>query len=106
MAAAFSELLEVIESRLDASSPDTTILIMAHCVDWYYRGFNQIVDGSDGVWIFPQARIGKIVTQLLKNHPDCPAWQKFNRIVKDAGDWFGETGLDAVAVAEWKDGIL
>jgi len=106
MAAAFSELLEIIESRMPSSSPDTVILIMAHCVDWYYRGFNQIVDGSDGVWIFPQARIGKIVAQLLKKYPDCPTWQEFAKIVKKVSDWWGEPGLDAEAVAEWKDGSL
>ena len=106
MAAAFSELLEIIASRVPSSPPDTTILIMAHCIDWYYRGFNQIVDGSDGVWIFPQVRIGKIVTQLRKSNPDCVAWQEFNRIVNEVGDWWGEPGLNADAVAEWKDGSL
>ena len=102
MAAAFSELIEVIESRLPSSSPDTTILIMAHCIDWYYRGFNQIVDGSDGVWIFPQTRIGKTVAHLLKKYPDCPAWQEFDKVVKKVSDWWGEPGLDAETIAGWQ----
>jgi hypothetical protein len=106
MAAAFSELLEVIDSRVMVSSPDASILIMAHCVDWFYRGFNHIVDGSDGEWIFPQARIGKIIAQLQNKHPDCAAWTEFNRIVKEVGDWWGETGLDADTVAEWMHGKL
>ncbi|MBE0437930.1 MAG: SWIM zinc finger family protein [Methylomicrobium sp.] len=106
MAAAFSELLEVFESRLDASSPNTVILVMAQCVDWYYRGFNQVVDGSNGKWIFPQARIGRIVAQLRKKHPGCQAWQEFNRIVKEVGDWWGEPDLDTAAIAEWMHGKL
>jgi len=104
MAAAFCELLDVIEPRLSSSSPDETINIMACCVDWYYRQFSQIVDGSDGIWIFPITRIGKIVAQLKCNYPSHSAWSEFNEVVEDAGTWWGEGPLDVEVIAGWKDG--
>jgi hypothetical protein len=106
MAAAFSELLDVIWNRLPVSEPGKVIDIMALCVDWYFRGFEQIVDGSDGVWIFPVARIGKIVTRLIEEYPSHPAWAKFNEIVEKVALWWGEPGLNAEIIADWKDSIL
>ncbi len=106
MAAAFSELLDIIERRLSSSDPGEAILIMANCVNWYYQGFNQIIDGSDGVWIFPQVRIGKIAGELLDRDPQNLAWQKFRKIVEKVGDWWGEPELNEKTIAEWKDGRL
>lgn len=105
MAAAFSECLDVIYSRMSVSEPGEAIIIMAYCVDWYYREFEQMVDGSDGVWIFPVARIGTIVAHLLKKYPKHSAWQEFNRIVEKVGHWWGEQ-LDAEIIAAWKGGCL
>lgn len=106
MAAAFSELLDVIETRMPASEPGELIQIMAFCVDWYYRKFNQIVDGSDGVWIFPKVRIGKIVALLKERFPIHPSWKEFNGIVEEVGDWWGEPNLNAEVIAGWKDIFL
>lgn len=103
MAAAFSELLEVIEKRLFSSNPEEAILIMADCVNWYYRGFNQIIDGSDGVWIFPETRIGKIVSILLEKYPQNLAWQEFREVVEEVGEWWGESGLNEKTITRWKD---
>jgi len=105
MAAAFSKLLDVMYSRLPTSEPGEAIIIMAHCVDWRYRIFEQIVDGSDGVWIFPVARMGKIVAWLLEKYPEHPVWKKFNRIVEEVGHRWGES-LDVEIIADWKDGCL
>ena len=105
MAAAFSEMLDGIYSRLPASEPGEAIGIMAYCVNWRYRTFEQMADGSDGVWVFPMARIGRIVAWLLKKYPTHPAWQDFNRIVEKTGIWWGER-LDAEIIASWKDSYL
>jgi hypothetical protein len=101
MAAAFSELLDVIYSRLPASKPDEAISIVAYCVNWRYRKFEQVADGSDGVWIFPVARIGRIVAWLLKKYPTHPAWQDFNRTIEDVGHCWGEE-LNTEIIANWK----
>ncbi|MBE0433699.1 hypothetical protein IBX73_09590 [candidate division WOR-3 bacterium] len=106
MAAAFSEMLDVIYSRLSGSDPGEVIRIMAHCVDWYYRTFEQIIDGSDGVWIFPVARMGRIVDELLGRNPVHPAWDEFNRIAEAAGLWYGYGQLGAEGVAAWKSTCL
>lgn len=103
MAAAFSKMLDIIEKRISCSQSKEVILSMADCVDWYFKGFNQIIDGSDGVWVFPQARIGKVVSELLGKYPQDPAWQTFRKIVQDAGNWWGEPDLDEEIIAEWKN---
>jgi len=105
MAAGFSELLDVIYSRSASSEPGEAIAIIAYCVDWYYRTFEQIVDGSDGVWIFPKTRIGRAVAWLKKNYPDHPGWNEFNLVVEKTGTWWGEQ-LDAEIIADWENGCL
>jgi len=105
MAAAFSEMLDILEKRLASSPPEVMIGIMAYCVDWYYRKFEQMVDGSDGVWIFPVARIGKIVTRLLEKYPEHPAWHEFNQIVEEIGIWWGDD-LNAETIARWRNSNL
>ena len=106
MAAAFCELLDVIASRALSSSPEDLIEIMARCVEWYYETFQSIVDGSDGVWIFPVARIGRNVHLLRKRFPSHDKWEEFGDIVCDAArDW--ETGeVDSDFIASWKDSSL
>ncbi len=106
MAAAFCELLQVIEKRISVSEPGVAILIMAHCVDWYYRGFNQMVDSSDGVWLFPTVRIGKVVALLKEKYPSHSAWLDFEKVVKRVGEWWGEPELNREVIAGWKDSRL
>ncbi len=101
MSAAFCELLDVIKKREPTSNPNEMILIMAHCVDWYYRKFNQIVDGSDGVWLFPKVRIGKIVSILKEKYPSNAFWSNFREMVKKAGARWSELELDDNIIADW-----
>lgn len=106
MTAGFCELLKVIEKRLSASKPQQVIMIMALCVDWFYREFNQRTDGSDGVWIFPAAKIGNIVAKLLEKYPQNRAWEKFRSKVREVGEWWGEPDLNEKVVASWKEETL
>lgn len=106
MAAAFSEMLEIMEKRLPSSPSEVMIKVMAHCVDWFYREFEQMIDSSDGVWIFPLTRIGKIVARLLDIYPSHSAWQEFNQVVEKVGDWWGEPALNAEVIAGWRDQCL
>lgn len=106
MAAAFCELLDVISSRSSTSSAEEMINIMALCVEWYYKTFSRIMDGSDGVWIFPVARIGRNVDTLKRIYPYHSKWEEFNEIVQDAAsEW--ETGIvDSDFIASWKESCL
>jgi hypothetical protein len=106
MAAAFSELLDIICRRLPATLPAEAVRIMLYCADWYYNKFNTIADGSDGVWVFPKTRIGRNVAILLKNHPDLPEWSAFDRAVYALGLKWDGADLNAKSVAEWQDGRL
>lgn len=106
MSAAFCELLDVIKKREPSSNPQQVILIIAYCIDWYYRKFHQMVDGSDGVWIFPYVRIGHIVSLLTQKYLSDISWLKFRQIVQDAGNWWGEPDLDENIIASWKDCLL
>ena len=103
MSAAFCELLDVIKKRIDKTEAGEIILIIALCVDWFYRKFNKLIDGIEGVWIFPPVRIGNIVSILIRRHPRDPAWQKFNKIVKIAGESANKKNLNYRVVEEWKN---
>jgi len=106
MAAAFSELLDVIYHRLPATPPDEAVRIMLSCVDWYYTKFSNIIDDSDGVWIFPKTRIGRNVAALWKNHPDSAEWTTFNKTARDLGRKWESEEFDAEAIAGWQDVVL
>lgn len=101
MSAAFCELLDVIRRRQKVSNPKEIILSLAACVDWFYRRFNIIVDGIEGVWLFPVARIGDLVAALLRKHPNDSAWIGFRRFVQAAGKKAGKDDLDEKIIAKW-----
>jgi hypothetical protein len=106
MAAAFCELLDVIASRADSSSPEEMIDIMALCVEWYYKTFLSIIDGSDGIWIFPVARIGRNVDSLKSKYPTHGEWEEFDEIVCDAAIGWETEEVDSDFIASWKDSSL
>jgi len=101
MSAAFCELLDTIKKRMDRTEPREIILIMALCVAWFYGKFNRLIDGIEGVWIFPPVRIGSIVSILLKRYPRQPAWKEFRAVVRIAGERAGQKNLGAKAIADW-----
>jgi hypothetical protein len=103
MSAAFCELLDVIKKRANKTGSKETILIIALCVDWFYRKFNKLIDGIEGVWIFPPVRIGNLAHILIKRYPKDPIWQEFNKIVKIAGETAGKKNLNYRTVAEWRN---
>ncbi|MBI4836984.1 MAG: hypothetical protein HY813_01085 [Candidatus Portnoybacteria bacterium] len=101
MSAAFCELLDVVKKRMVSSKPKDVIFIMALFVVWFYKKFNKVIDGSEGVWIFPPVRIGGLVSALLKKYPREQNWQKFNEVVKSAGQVAGVKNLDEREIARW-----
>lgn len=103
MSAAFCELLDVIKKRMYKTNPKEMILIMVLCVDWFYCKFNKLIDGIEGVWIFPPVRIGNLVFILIKRYPKESAWQEFNKIVRIAGESAGKKNMNAKAIAEWRN---
>ncbi len=79
MAAAFSEALDVMYRRLAATPAGEAVEIMLLCLKWYYARFLRMIDDSDGVWIFPKARIGRNVAWLLERYPNLAEWASFNK---------------------------
>ncbi|MEO0116389.1 MAG: hypothetical protein ABIK97_02470 [candidate division WOR-3 bacterium] len=102
MAAAFCELLKIIEKRIPASQCEEVIIIMAHCVYWYYQGFSKIIDDSDGVWLFPKVRIGKIVSSLKEKYPDAQAWEEFRKIIREGSRGWEEEDFNEEDIAGWE----
>lgn len=103
MSAAFCELLDIIKKRADKTASKEIILIIALCVDWFYRKFNKLIDGIEGVWIFPPVRIGNLAHILMKGYPKDLAWREFNKIVRMAGEGAGKRNLNYKAIAEWRN---
>jgi len=102
MAAALSEALDVIYQRLPATLAGEAVEIMLFCLKWYYTKFSRIIDDSDGVWIFPKARIGRNVAWLLNKYPDLAEWSAFNKTAGALGrEWEGME-WDAQSVTAWQ----
>jgi hypothetical protein len=73
------------------------------CVCWLYDDFYSIIDDSDGVHVFPVARIGRTVSRLLDEHSDHPAWEKFADDIQPAANgWTPDGKLTREDVADWK----
>jgi len=104
IAAAFSAVVKNIADRISSSDPEDVIAALSVCVCWLYDDFYLIIDDSDGVHVFPMARIGQTVNKLLDKHPDHPAWEKFEDDIQQvANGWTADGKLTRKGVAEWQD---
>ena len=65
ISAVFAKSLDAINFRLSFTSSKTAIEIFKEVVKFYYDGYLQMIDGSDGVWEIPQARL-PLMFSLLK----------------------------------------
>ena len=103
VAAAFSAVIENIADRIPLSDPEDIIAALSVCVCWLYDNFYSIVDDSDGVHVFPMARIGRTVSKLVDKHSDHSAWEQFeDNLQPAANDWTADGKLTREDVAEWK----
>lgn len=103
MSAAFCEFLDVIKKRAGKTASKEIILIVALCVNWFYRKFNKLIDGIEGVWIFPPVRIGNLTHILIRRYPRDLVWREFDKIVKMAGEAAGKRNLNHKFIAEWRN---
>lgn len=66
ISAVFAKSLDAIIFRFSFTSLKTAIEIFKETVKFYYEDYLQMIDGSDGVWEIPQARLPLMFSLLKK----------------------------------------
>lgn len=102
---AFCEVLDIVRKRISVSEVSELIQIASKCIRWYYKAYLQMIDGSEGDWIFPTVRIGNLVAEIYKKYPDKDLWVDFDKRVKGYAEGW-EDNLSVVDIMEWKDARL
>lgn len=64
ISAVFSKTLDVVISRLKNTEKKNALKIFELCVVFYFEDYLQGIDGSDGVWAIPKARLPLIYNNL------------------------------------------
>lgn len=93
----FAKSLDAIIFRLSFASLKTAVEIFKEVVKFYYEDYLQIIDGSDGVWQIPQARL-PVVFSLLKDKglskkESLGLKEYFNQTIDGWGDIFEDIGI-------------
>ena len=97
ISAVFAKSLDSIIFRLNFTPLKMAIKIFKEVVRFYYEGYLQMIDGSDGVWQIPQARLPVLFSLLKKKGlaKDQLVGLKgyFNQSIKGWGDIFEDIGI-------------
>lgn len=97
ISAVFAKSLDAIIFRLSFTSLKTAIEIFKEVVKFYYDGYLQMIDGSDGVWEIPQARLPLMFSLLkekgLSKDEAIGLRDYFNKEIDGWGDIFEDIGI-------------
>lgn len=97
ISAVSAKSLDAIIFRLTFTSLKIAIEIFKGVVEFYYEGYLQMIDGSDGIWQIPQARLLVIFSLLkekgLSKDGSIELKEYFNRVIEGWGDIFEDIGI-------------
>lgn len=97
ISAVFAKSLDAINFRLSYTSSKTAIETFKEVVKFYYDGYLQMIDGSDGVWEIPQARLPLMFSLLkeksLSKNESIGLRDYFNKEIDGWGDIFDDIGI-------------
>lgn len=97
VSAIFAKSLDSMIFRLSFTSLKTAIEIFKAVVKFYYEDYLQMIDGSDGVWEIPQARLPLIFSILkekgLSEGESAELRNYFNKMIDGWGDIFEDIGI-------------
>lgn len=96
ISAVFAKTLDVIIFRLEYTQARIALKIFELCVIFYYE-YLETIDGSDGVWRIPQARLYVIYQKLKEKGIDEKEFVKVRRhlnfMIDGWGDIFEDLGI-------------
>lgn len=97
ISAVFAKSLDAIMFRFSFTPLKTAIEIFKEAVKFYYEGYLQMIDGSDGVWEIPQARLPLMFSLLkekgLSKDESVGLKDYFNKVIDGWGDIFEDMGI-------------
>lgn len=97
ISAVFAKSLDAIIFRISFTSLKTSIEIFKEAVKFYYDKYLQMIDGSDGVWQIPQARLPLVFSLLrdkgLSKKESFELKDYFNQTIDGWGDIFEDIGI-------------
>ncbi|MGA2666712.1 MAG: SWIM zinc finger family protein [Patescibacteria group bacterium] len=62
-----SSTYDTIRNRLRFNQTGEAILIIEESIKFYYNVYLNMIDGSDGIWVIPQARLKAMIKFLLRS---------------------------------------
>lgn len=96
VSAVFAKTLEVIETRLGTAPLREMIAITMESVVFYYE-YLESIDGSDGVWQIPQARVRRLIETIKRAAIGKEEFEKFreslNHRIEGWGDVFDDLDI-------------
>lgn len=97
ISAVSAKSLDAIIFRLSFTPLKTAIEIFKETVKFYYEDYLQMIDGSDGIWKIPQARLLVIFSLLkekgLSKNESIELKEYFNQTIDGWGDIFEDIGI-------------
>lgn len=96
ISAVFAQTLDTVIFRLNHTQARIALKIFELCVIFYYE-YLETIDGSDGVWQIPQARLPVIYQQLQEKGVNVKAFARIrehlNLMIDGWGDIFEDLGI-------------
>lgn len=93
----FAKSLDATVFRISFTPLKIAIEVFKEVVKFYYENYLQMIDGSDGIWQIPQARL-LVIFSLLKEKgvskdESIELKEYFNRVIEGWGDIFEDIGI-------------
>lgn len=97
ISAVFAETLDAVIFRLDYTQARIALKIFELCAVFYYE-YLESIDGSDGIWQIPQARLPAIYKKLkekgINEKELIKAGEHLNFLIDGWGDIFEDLGIN------------
>lgn len=89
VSAILSSTYDTIRNRLRFNQTSETVSIIEESIKFYYNVYLNMIDGSDGIWVIPQARLREMIKFLLKSGISKEEILQFGKVLNNKIDGWG-----------------